>query len=786
MVHWFKRHPQHLAKESEALSNDPNYRETITFRDNLFLSHGNILVRLDKTYRFPILIVYPESTPYELPSIYPLKTELTKEQVQFLASSKFEDVLPTISQYVQYYYHLRHQNQGGNLCILEWDNLDDGSKFYGISTILKRIKDWFRGTKTGEFPPDSQEVEFYAHFNKVANDIKFLYPESFLNESIIAGESYSLLFRYLPKGSYNRYDQWIYFGSLLTGISKAGLYDQLEYNLNGFFYEEGITNAIDLLEKKEILNRFIKQGRLLRSSWFHINEEPSPFKNFSELLSLIGEGDEALAVKRMLPYFTNEITEKPNFLFVAIRFPNRKSELEFQLFKVYKKADPHGGLIGVSKEEAFKYFLDSYEVVEAIKCEKFSDQTFHLRNSGRADRLTLKEKTLNIIGVGALGSEIADSLGKAGIGTICLLDNQLMKSSNPVRHLAGLDNTGVAKVEAVAEIIRNHNPFVNLQVSGRDINSVDLNELLTDDSVSISSIADDNVEAFINERAIISNKVVYYSRALRGAKAARIFRVIPGTDACFHCLELYKRENTELVTIPDDLNLPTLKNECNNPIRPASAADLKLIAALTSRIVLDELQQGFGEANHWIWSSEKIELLEPFRLHPQVISPHPKCYYCNHEKKSKVVLPESILTEMQALIATNPKIETGGVLAGFINETGDIVVTNASGPGPKAEKSSTYFKKDIVYCQQFLDDLFINSNKQIVYIGEWHSHPNEKNQPSGTDIKSLEDVAVQKEYLTDMPAMIIFSNNGTPSVTVHPAGKRFYFTNLVTKDNSYK
>jgi len=85
MILRFKRHPKQLASESSALSNDNNYTELYQVRDNLFISHGNVIVRLDKIHRFPILIVYPEATPYELPLIYPLKHTLSKEQVEQFA-----------------------------------------------------------------------------------------------------------------------------------------------------------------------------------------------------------------------------------------------------------------------------------------------------------------------------------------------------------------------------------------------------------------------------------------------------------------------------------------------------------------------------------------------------------------------------------------------------------------------------------------------------------------------------------------------------------------------------
>ena len=779
MIHWFKRHPKHLAAESSALSNDSNYKELYQIRNNLFLSHGNIIARLDEIYKFPILIAYPEATPYVLPSIYPLKEILSEDQVELLAKGTIDDLHATILPYVDFRYDLRHQNQSGSLCVLEWDNLDNGSKFYGITTILKRVRDWYSGLVTGNFPPDSQETEFCSHFNNIDFGVKFFYPDTFLNESFIEGEAYGLLFKHQPKGKYYKYDRQSFIGCLIVGKTKKGLYENIDFTLPNFFFEEGIKNAIDLINKADSLKRFIDSGRLLRSFWFQINKEPNPFLTLQKLLTIIGEGDYDAGLKRIMPYYSAELKLKPEHFFISIRFPNRKGIQEFQLFKVVKKQEePSGALIGVPEEDAFKHLVNSYDLVHAIQCERFSDESFHQRNSGRVERSILRNSVVNIIGVGALGSEIADMIGKAGVGTIGLFDNQEMKGPNPVRHLAGLDHIGAAKVEAVAEIVNNHNPFIHIQIFGGNINSIDLNDFFADQSIAISSIADDNTEGYLNERGVISNKVIYYVRALRGGKAARIFRVIPGTDACFNCLNLYRNEGKEFIDIPDDLSLPTLKNECNNPIRPASAADLKLISALTSRIVLDELQQSTSDNNHWIWSTEELRCLKPYQLHAQSIKPHPGCYYCNHEKKNKVIFPKTIEKQIQGLISQNPKIETGGVLAGHPLENGDFIITNASGPGPKATHSATKFEKDVEYCQKFLDELFINSKKQIVYIGEWHSHPNENNKPSGTDLKSLTEIAFQKEYLTDMPIMIIFSNAGVPSCTIHPAGKRYYFTDL--------
>ena len=73
MIQWFKTHPEFLRKESTALSNDSNFKEIYQCRDNLFISHGNIIVRLNETHRFPILIIYTDATPFRLPMIFPLQ-----------------------------------------------------------------------------------------------------------------------------------------------------------------------------------------------------------------------------------------------------------------------------------------------------------------------------------------------------------------------------------------------------------------------------------------------------------------------------------------------------------------------------------------------------------------------------------------------------------------------------------------------------------------------------------------------------------------------------------------
>jgi integrative and conjugative element protein (TIGR02256 family) len=780
MNHWFKIHTEYLSQEAKGLSNNPNYKQLFLCRNNLLVSQGNIIVRLDTITRFPFLIVYPEASPFALPLFFPLKRGLTEEEVKAISLLKQYEVRKHIGNYIRWFYEYRHQNTSGNLCILEWDNLDDGEKFYGITTLLNRVKDWCRGTLTGEFPPDSQEVEFTAHFNQVAEDLHFLYPESFLRPHLVQGIAYGSLYSN-NHGVQSHTQHYNYIGSLITGSNAAGIQMPIGGTFPPIFTDVGIFNELKIIEQSGVIKRLIDEKRLLKIFWFQIDKEPAPFLSLKQLTQIIGDGNLETGRSRLIKICLEEIKIKPDQFFVALRFPNRKQIQEFQVIKITKTSQDQGVLIGQSDEAIFDFLVDAYEGITAVASVHFSDENFHFRNKGRASRNILSQKVINLLGVGALGSEAGDCLVKAGIGILNLFDNQLLKIENSVRHLVGYDNAGIFKVISVKHALTFHNPFIQVNAFPSDVFDLNFHEDFMENAIGISTIADDNVEAYVNEKAVLADKPVYYVRALRGGKIARIFRVIPGKDACFHCLELYRKQKEIFISIPQDPDQPTLRNECNNPIRPGSAADLKIISSLVSRIVIDELEKGFGEANHWIWSTEKLDLLLPFHLQMQTIPIHRNCVYCNNHKKLSVSVPSKVMDFMKALVAEDPTIETGGVLTGHLDDGGNIQITHASGPGPQAIRSATRFEKDIAFCQKFLDNITGESRSKIFYLGEWHSHPSQNTMPSHTDLKSLSQIASQKEYLTEKPVMIILSNIGDPSCSIHPSEKRYYFANLTIK-----
>lgn len=69
------------------------------------------------------------------------------------------------------------------------------------------------------------------------------------------------------------------------------------------------------------------------------------------------------------------------------------------------------------------------------------------------DSETLQDKHVVLVGIGAVGSFSADLLARCGVGKLQLIDGDILRPGNCIRHLAGAEHIGRSKVNAVATII---------------------------------------------------------------------------------------------------------------------------------------------------------------------------------------------------------------------------------------------------------------------------------------------------------------------------------------------
>lgn len=778
---WYKRYPAWLHSEWQELYSNGNYKPAFTFFDGTFLSCGCIVVRSNTVEYQPVLIVYPESTPYQPPSVYLLTEVLPEELVSRLATMSQGDIEQLIRPYVKFLYR-RHQGPNGSLCFLEMEDLHrEEAEFYGIRQILKRVRDWLAGIKTGRIPADSPEVELFSHFPHQQSKATLLIPDEFLDASFTKGRCY---FSQISPSAFNEINR-VYLGVAFESATTSGivlpLKDSDEADL---FFIHQIPSKEDILQRSPQFISGLEEGTILEGSWWSIDKELEPFATIEELASYLGTGQEGF--KALLEGELATKIRRDEDLLIGIRFPARSSKeysWEWQFFRIIPKGQ-RIGLVKATDAELMERLAQ--RSIEAIRCEYVDEQSFFKRNKGVFSRDKLKESKVSLFGMGAIGSELADCLAKAGVGHLHLVDMDMLKAQNTVRHLCGSQSLYWPKPQAVAfRILQNAHHFVQVSPFIANVFHKSPEELFPhSSSIGVSTIANDNTEGFLNEMAVRAKRTMFYARALRGGKAARIFRVIPGIDACKNCLSLYfQGEDSTFVRVEDDLTLPVITTECNNPIRPASAADLKLIASLTTKIVLEYLEKGDSGANHWIWSTEELPGLSsssetPYRMKKQFLDPHPECPVCSQKVPVPILLSDQAKATILDEVSKVTGIETGGILIGFETQSKEIVILEASGPGPKAIMTATHFERDIEYCQKKLEEASAKFGVRGLYVGEWHFHPIGRNEPSPLDINSLHQIAEQKNYATDQPVMIIADSQCQLSGTVHFVSAEILPTNI--------
>lgn len=80
--------------------------------------------------------------------------------------------------------------------------------------------------------------------------------------------------------------------------------------------------------------------------------------------------------------------------------------------------------------------------------------------------------------------------------------------------------------------------------------------------------------------------------------------------------------------------------------------------------------------------------------------------------------------------------ESGGILLGRVY-TENIVIEKVSIPSIEDRSGRNYFERNVKKAQRIVNQQWKESGGEIVYLGEWHTHPEINPIPSRTDLNLL-------------------------------------------------
>ena len=166
--------------------------------------------------------------------------------------------------------------------------------------------------------------------------------------------------------------------------------------------------------------------------------------------------------------------------------------------------------------------------------EKYSRQVM-LEEIGYEGQLKLKKAKACVVGVGGLGNPIVTRLVAMGIGTIRIVDRDVIELSNLHRQtMFDESDIGQVKVEVAAKKLKKMNSDVIIEALPVSVNDYTALDVVDGCDVVIDALDSVNARYSLN-KACIKKNIPFVTGAAVGV-SGQVFTILPHQTACYHCI----------------------------------------------------------------------------------------------------------------------------------------------------------------------------------------------------------------------------------------------------------
>lgn len=276
-----------------------------------------------------------------------------------------------------------------------------------------------------------------------------------------------------------------------------------------------------------------------------------------------------------------------------------------------------------------------------------SDQLF-ARIDGLFDIGAMGQARVVVAGCGSGGGQVALQLVMAGIRKFDLFDSDILGEENVIRHVCGRRFVGQPKVDALAEVLLDRNPAVEIERHNVDLmNCPDLADHICRSSVVVLATDNEPTRYRVNELCVEAKKPFVVGRVFTRGIGGEVFAYRPGEGGCLACLEgvlarsQFREGVREIDLISEEererfygLGIAEMKDS------PGLSVDISFITSFHTRFVLDAIARTLPEKpkyllpidkNYLVWGNRPVH---PFTKHFEIqrIALHPQtgCRICEN------------------------------------------------------------------------------------------------------------------------------------------------------------
>ena len=174
------------------------------------------------------------------------------------------------------------------------------------------------------------------------------------------------------------------------------------------------------------------------------------------------------------------------------------------------------------------------EDLSAKELDRFSRQVM-LEEIGYQGQLKLKHSRVCVVGTGGLGNPITSRLAAMGVGTLRIVDRDVIELSNLHRQtMFDEDDVGQVKVEVAAKKLKKLNPDCNIEALAISVNEYTALEAVEGCDVVIDALDSVNARYALNQ-ACVKFGIPFVTGAAVGV-SGQAFTVLPKQSACYFCM----------------------------------------------------------------------------------------------------------------------------------------------------------------------------------------------------------------------------------------------------------
>ena len=180
--------------------------------------------------------------------------------------------------------------------------------------------------------------------------------------------------------------------------------------------------------------------------------------------------------------------------------------------------------------------------LSAKELDRFSRQVM-LEEIGYQGQLKLKNAKICVVGVGGLGNPITSRLAAMGVGTLRIVDRDVIELSNLHRQtMFDESDVGQVKVEVAAKKLQKLNPDCKIEAFAISVNDYTALEVIEGCDVVIDALDSVNARYALN-KACVKFGIPFVTGAAVGV-SGQAFTILPKESACYYCMFPELNEDT--------------------------------------------------------------------------------------------------------------------------------------------------------------------------------------------------------------------------------------------------